>query len=226
MRRLWCSVRRSWRCGAWSLWNPGRTDGGGPGPLLTAHIRWSTACCSDGRRAVWKNRRLSLRWFEPNTCHHLRKRPASCGNAARRVVSFLSRHISGCVTVGRCVAVSTDIWRTASGQSERCAKPLALPIRAVLSRSRAPDCRAARLAGSSPCCSRQAAGWPCSYSRPGGRAAGSARAISSRLHGGDRVCVAARGWKTSTAPWRAALCPELDAAVSCTKGGPRRRHGG
>ena len=82
---------------------------------------------------------------------------------------FLSRHISGCVTVGRCVAVSTDIWRTASGQSERCAKPLALPIRAVLSRSRAPDCRAARLAGSSPCCSRQAAGWPCSYPRPGCR---------------------------------------------------------
>jgi hypothetical protein len=28
----------------------------------------------------------------------------------------------------------------------------------------APDCRASRLAGSSPCCSRQA-GWPCSYPR-------------------------------------------------------------
>ena len=24
------------------------------------------------------NRRLSLRWFEPNTCHHVRKRPVSC----------------------------------------------------------------------------------------------------------------------------------------------------
>src|SRR6185437_9258482 len=28
--------------------------------------------------AVCKNRRLSLRWFEPNTFHTLRKRPASC----------------------------------------------------------------------------------------------------------------------------------------------------
>src|SRR5690348_11515025 len=27
------------------------------------------------------NRRLSRRWFEPNTCHHRRKRPARCGNA-------------------------------------------------------------------------------------------------------------------------------------------------
>jgi hypothetical protein len=25
------------------------------------------------------NRRLSLRWFEPNTCHHQRKRPAAWG---------------------------------------------------------------------------------------------------------------------------------------------------
>ena len=27
------------------------------------------------------------RWFEPNTCHYQRKRPAGCGNAARRAVS-------------------------------------------------------------------------------------------------------------------------------------------
>ena len=40
---------------------------------------------------------------------HLRKRPACCGNAARRAVFFLSRHVSGCVTAGRCVAVVTDI---------------------------------------------------------------------------------------------------------------------
>jgi hypothetical protein len=26
-----------------------------------------------------QDRRLSLRWFEPNVCHHLRKRPAGCG---------------------------------------------------------------------------------------------------------------------------------------------------
>ncbi len=45
----------------------------------------------------------------PNTCHHLRKRPARCGNAARRAVSVSSRHVSGCVTAGRCMAVSTYI---------------------------------------------------------------------------------------------------------------------
>jgi hypothetical protein len=26
------------------------------------------------------NRWLSLRWFEPNTCHHLHKRPVTCLN--------------------------------------------------------------------------------------------------------------------------------------------------
>jgi integrase len=53
--------------------------------------------------------RAGTAWFEPNTCHYLRKRPLGCGNAARRAVSFLSRHVSGCVTVGRCAAVVTDI---------------------------------------------------------------------------------------------------------------------
>ena len=65
-----------------------------------------------------------------NTCHHLRKRPARCGNAARRAVSFLSRRVSACAAVGHCVAIVTDIWRTASGQSKRSVEPLALPIRA------------------------------------------------------------------------------------------------
>jgi hypothetical protein len=44
----------------------------------------------------------------PNTCHHLRKWPASCEFSRWRAVSFLSRHVSRCVTVSRCVAVSTD----------------------------------------------------------------------------------------------------------------------
>jgi hypothetical protein len=39
-------------------------------------------CSQDDRRerAVKRSASpwLSLRWFEPNTCHHLRKRPASC----------------------------------------------------------------------------------------------------------------------------------------------------
>jgi hypothetical protein len=42
-------------------------------------------------KSVLKNRQLSLRWFEHNTCHHMLKRPLGCGNAARRAVSFLSR---------------------------------------------------------------------------------------------------------------------------------------
>ena len=47
------------------------------------------------------------------------------------------------------------------------------------------------------------------------QAAGSARAISSMLHGGVTGCASPLpGWRTSTAPWRAALCPDLDAAAS------------
>ncbi len=57
------------------------------------------------------------------------KRPARGGNAARRAVSFLSRHVSGHVTVGRCGAVVAYIWCTANGQKERCAKPSAFAIR-------------------------------------------------------------------------------------------------
>ena len=53
-------------------------------------------------------------------------------------------------------------------------------------------CHASRSAGSAPFCSRWAACWSCSY-QPPGRAAGSARAIPSRLHrGGDRVRAARR----------------------------------
>jgi len=66
-------------------------------PLISARCAGDTAV-----------RLMAHRWFEPNTCHHLRKRPACCGNAARRAVSFLSRHVSGCVTMGRCMAVVTD----------------------------------------------------------------------------------------------------------------------
>jgi hypothetical protein len=47
----------------------------------------------------------SLRWFEPNTCHTLVKRPAGCGNAARRAVLFLSRRASGFVAAGRFAAM-------------------------------------------------------------------------------------------------------------------------
>jgi hypothetical protein len=47
------------------------------------------------------NRRLSLRWFEPNTCHHLRRRPPGCGNASGGPGLFLSRRVSWCVTMRR-----------------------------------------------------------------------------------------------------------------------------
>ena len=40
----------------------------------------------------------------------------------RRAVFFLSRRVSRRVTVSRCVAVSTDVWRTASGLSGRSAR--------------------------------------------------------------------------------------------------------
>src|SRR5208282_5328611 len=47
-----------------------------------------------------------------NTCHHLRKRPASWDISAMRAVSSLSRHVSPCRAVDRHVALSTDAWRT------------------------------------------------------------------------------------------------------------------
>ena len=56
----------------------------------------------------------------------------------------------------------------------------------------APDCRASRLAGSHAARAGRRAGLVRTRGR-GGQAAGSARAISSRLHGGDRLCVAATG---------------------------------
>jgi hypothetical protein len=60
-----------------------------PQTCLAAHIRWSARLTRvEGERSV--NRRLSLRWFEPNTCHHLRKRPPGCGYAPGR--PFSSRH--------------------------------------------------------------------------------------------------------------------------------------
>ena len=42
------------------------------------------------------NRRLSLRWFEPNTCHYMRRRPARYEFPAMRVVSSLSQCVSPC----------------------------------------------------------------------------------------------------------------------------------
>jgi hypothetical protein len=143
---------------------------------------------------------------------------------------LLLRHVSGCVTVGRCVAVSTDIWRTAPGQNERCAKPLALPIRARFVPF--PGCRTAAHPGwpvlRRAARARRRAGLVRTRGR-GGRAAGSARAISSRLHGGDRVCVAAH-WDGRPARRRgerrcARISTPRRAAASCTKGSRCPRSG-
>ena len=72
------------------------------------------------------------------------------------------------------------------------------PFRPV---TRAPECRASRLAGSSPCCSRQAAGWPCLYPRLG-RALPDRPAPSHRgsMEGMTGCASPPLGWKTSARP--------------------------
>ena len=79
----------------------------------------------DQNRRSDKTVRLRLRWFESITCHHLRKRPVSCVNAAMRAVSL-------CPGVCHLVAPWTGVLRsprTYSGRRprgwERCAEPAA-----------------------------------------------------------------------------------------------------
>src|SRR6266567_6172860 len=71
------------------------------------------------------NRRLSLRWFEPNTCHHLRKRPLGWGFSDLAGGRALCHVVSSSVRRRRCAAVVTDMWRTESGRSKRFTEPLA-----------------------------------------------------------------------------------------------------
>jgi hypothetical protein len=52
---------------------------------------------------------MAHRWFEPNTCHHLRKRPASWDFPAMRAVFFLSRVVSFRAAVVRRVRVVADV---------------------------------------------------------------------------------------------------------------------
>jgi hypothetical protein len=54
------------------------------------------------------------------------ERPASWEFSARRAVSSLSQRVSPCGALDRCVAVSTDAWRTGIGARERCGGPTAL----------------------------------------------------------------------------------------------------
>jgi len=55
-----------------------------------------------------QNRRLSLRWFEPNTCHHQRKRPLACGNRGHVAAVLLSRLVPLRAAIGHRVAVVAD----------------------------------------------------------------------------------------------------------------------
>ena len=95
-----------------------------------------------------------------------------------------SMRSSGCVHMADSVRAERAVRITARFADPRPFCPV----------SRAPDCRASRSAGSSPSCSRQAAGWPCSYPRPGraGCRIGPRHLIEAPRRG-DRVCVAATG---------------------------------
>src|ERR1019366_5293489 len=81
---------------------------------------------------------LSLRWFEPNTCHHLRKQPVAWAYPGSRAVLVLSRRMSWCAAVSPCIAVVTDIWRTESGQSQRFTEPLVPPVSLVIRPGKGP----------------------------------------------------------------------------------------
>ena len=83
-------------------------DGGSPKSALNgerAGQRRVTRVGATGCKTVGS----ADRWFEPNTCHHLRNRPASWKFSAMRAVSSLSRGVSSCRAAGRRVAVSTDV---------------------------------------------------------------------------------------------------------------------
>ena len=86
----------------------GRTvDGSSPQSCLERRMRWSAACTSaGGERSVKPSAQPTLvrtQHLPPpaKTAPGLRKR-------AHGAVFFLSRRVSACVTVSRCVAVSTD----------------------------------------------------------------------------------------------------------------------
>ena len=112
-----------------------------------------------------------------------------CGNAARRAVS-------SCHAVYQGVSLWVDAWQCVRtygvqrpGETSGAYNRSLCRSAPVLSRFRAPDWRASRSAGSSPYCSRQAAGWPCSYPRPrrAGRRIGPRHLIGARRRGAGMV---------------------------------------
>jgi hypothetical protein len=75
---------------------PRRGDLSGIQPRPTVYMCWSAACDSrQGEKSV--NRRLSLRWFEPITCHHQRERLASC-EFSRLASRFACPGVCHCVS--------------------------------------------------------------------------------------------------------------------------------
>jgi hypothetical protein len=83
---------------------------------LGRQMRWSPAFDS-ARKDGLKNRRLSLRWFEPNTCHTLVKRRASCGFSASGPFLF-------CPVMCHLVALQAVMLRCPRTHSGRASVPL------------------------------------------------------------------------------------------------------
>jgi hypothetical protein len=80
------------------LSDPGKASDPEISPLISARCAGHTAV-----------HLMAHRWFEPNTCHHLRKRPASWDVSAMRAVFFLSRDVSSCAAIVRRVRAVADV---------------------------------------------------------------------------------------------------------------------
>jgi hypothetical protein len=92
-----------------------RTSDGQTGPLLPQR---DGVCAGEtpfrlqrGQPSVKPSRKL--RWFESNTCHHLRKPPLTCDHAAVKIAD----HVPLSPTVTRSVGRCTDVLRTSHGQA-------------------------------------------------------------------------------------------------------------
>ena len=181
----------------------------------TAYVLVSGVCLGEERRAVKPSAQPTLvrtQHLPPpaKTARSLRKRgPAGRFLLVTPCISVCHRgsmRSSGYVHIVYSVRAERAVRITARFADPRPFCPV----------SRAPDaCRASRRPVLRRAArARRRAGLVRTRGR-GERAAGSARAISSMLHGGVTGCASPLpGWRTSTAPWRAALCPDLDAAAS------------
>ena len=79
-----------------------RSAGDRPGAVSNSPYR--------GQHGRSVNRRLRLRWFESITCHHLRKRPASCEVSAIRAVCFGSARRPCSLSSTACSRTARPSW--------------------------------------------------------------------------------------------------------------------